>query len=153
MSRSTLPCTDGLPILLLVEPNQVQSRRAALLSQDRFCVTRTDSALDIFLLKEMVRFSIAVLSDEIGPLFLCSSAENIRWQWPLARIIILGQSPDSMNDALYDDAVPHSAGETALLAALDTIGAAPGRQPNGGPLPPPPGIPPPTLRSSEAVRS
>jgi len=88
-------------------------------------VTQTDCALDIFLLRDMVRFSVAVLSDQVGTQFLCSAAENVRWQWPLARILILGRIPAVMNDQLYDDHAGHSMDETALLSKLDKLAGGP----------------------------
>ena len=125
MSSATASCVDGRPSLLLVEPRAAHSVRAAQLSQQRYSVTETDCALEIFLMHETLQFSIAVLDDQIGTLFLCSAAASVRGQWPTARILILGRVPPAMNDQLYDDVVVHSVDANTLLATIDKLAEDP----------------------------
>ena len=119
MSNIDLPCVTANPALLLIEPGALEySERAAQLGKSHHCVTGADNLRDLFLMRGVFQFAVAVLSGLIGPLALLASAQVVRGQWPKARIMILGKPPDYFEDHLYDDAVIHASHEAVLLTAL-----------------------------------
>lgn len=137
MSSTSLPDSQVLPFLLLVEPQTVYSIRAVQLGRRGFRVTQTDCARDLFQMRNLLRFAMAVLSDELGATSLRAVAESVRRQWPGARILILGHVPISMEDHLYDQVAPHSADEDALLSTLDRLMRIPSGTKEHRRMPPP----------------
>ncbi len=97
------------------------SGQAALLDRSRFCVTRAEDPRDVYLMRNVFPFSVAVLSDTIGGPALQASAEMVRGHWPKARIFILGEAPQDFEDHLYDETIGHAASGSALLEMLDKV--------------------------------
>jgi hypothetical protein len=65
-----------------------------------------------------IAIHLAVLSDSLGKSSLRGVAENLRRQWPRARILILGAPQTVLDDPLYDEAVDRRISPEDLLAAL-----------------------------------
>lgn len=88
MPNTPLPRTTDQPALLFVEPAMPNdSGQAAVLDRSRFCVTRAEDPRDVYLMRNVFPFSVAVLSDTIGGPALQASAEMVRGHWPKARIL------------------------------------------------------------------
>ena len=131
MTSPSLPCIPNLA-LLLIEPGTLgQSKRAAELAASHYCVTTADNLKDVYMMKSVFSFSVAVLSDMVGDLALRASAQVVRGQWPKARILILGKAPNHFDDHLYDESVTHASDGMALLAMLDKVTKNPWKQESG----------------------
>jgi hypothetical protein len=65
-----------------------------------------------------VAIQLVVLSDSLGSSGLRSLAEDVRRQWPLARVLIIGAAQFVLDDPLYDEAVERRISSADLLAAL-----------------------------------
>lgn len=116
------PSVNTGPALLLIEPEATEySERAAQLDQSHYRVTRADNPRDIFLMRSVFSFSVAVLSDMVGSLALRASAQVVRGQWPRARILILGKAPKQFEDHLYDETVLHGADRSQLVSVIKTL--------------------------------
>jgi hypothetical protein len=79
---------------------------------------RQDSHREIFDLRRITEIHLAVLSDTLGRSGLCSAAEDVRAQWPSARILVLGTAQLVLEDHLYDEAVAHGFQAKKLLDTL-----------------------------------
>jgi hypothetical protein len=66
---------------------------------------------------------LAVLSDTLGSSGLRSLAQDVRRQWPLARVLIIGAAQVALDDPLYDEAVERRVSSTDFLAALTKLSA------------------------------
>lgn len=129
MPNIHLPCVNTNPSLLLIEPDMPRyMERAAQLKQSHLDVTRADNALDLYLMRDACRFSVAVLSDTMGSLALRATAQIVRGQWPKARILILGKAPNQFDDHLYDEAVVHDSSGETLLAVIEKVSEDPWNQ-------------------------
>ncbi len=112
-------CNTSAPSLLLMEPDApCSSESAAYLGQASFLITRAVHPQDLYLMRGLNHFSIALLSDLVGALALRASAQIVRSQWPKARILILGKAPRDFEDHLYDDAVSHTSSQGDLMAKI-----------------------------------
>ena len=129
MTSVNLPHIPATPALLLIEPaTTVHSERATQLEKSCYRVTKANNPKDIYLLKGVFSFSVAVLSDMIGFLELRASAQVVREQWPKSRILVLGKVPIHFDDHLYDESVAHTSDGIALLAMLDKVTEDPWNQ-------------------------
>ena len=118
MPNICVPCTVN-PALLLIEPDMLSSEQAAQLGKSRFRVTRANNARDVYLMRSVFHFSVAVLSDTLGCHTLRASAQIVRGQWPKARILVLGKAPIELDDHLYDETVAHASIGSILLKMID----------------------------------
>jgi hypothetical protein len=66
---------------------------------------------------------LAVLSDSLGSIGLRNVAEDVRRQWPLARVLIIGAAQVVLDDPLYDEAVERRISSADLLVALTNLSA------------------------------
>lgn len=108
--------------VLLIEPDTlVCSERAAQLERANFCVTKADNPQQIYLMRDVFYFSVAVLNDKIGSLALKASAQMVRGQWPKARILVLGKVPVLFEDHLYDETVLQTSEESTLLEMIEKL--------------------------------
>ena len=122
MTYTHRSCITTNPALLLIEPDTLSySERAAQLDQAGFHITRADNTRDIYLMRNVFHFSVAILSDTIGCLALRASAQMVRGQWPKARILILGKAPIQLEDHLYDENIVDASSGRTLLAMLDKV--------------------------------
>jgi hypothetical protein len=107
--------------ILLIEPRQPRLTDClSNLGDSRFTVFALHDAKAIYLMSGSIKPPCAVLSDEVGPVALQASAEAVRWQWPKARIVILGK-PGELEDHLYDDIVARTTDTDHFLATLERI--------------------------------
>ncbi|AXC13798.1 hypothetical protein ACPOL_4526 [Acidisarcina polymorpha] len=108
--------------VLLVEPAMSpRSDREAVLSAGAYCVTAVCDVRGIFLLRDEKPVAFAVINDTLGPFGLRATAECVRRQWPLAKILILGRAAPALEDHLYDEAISHRHEATAFLDVLQML--------------------------------
>lgn len=108
--------------ILLVEPDiSTLSTEALLLTNSDYCVTTAFSPLEIFLLRDTASIALAILSASLGRYTLRSVAEAVRKQWPLARILVLGQAGSVLEDHLYDEEIDPYPEPKQLLDDLDRL--------------------------------
>ena len=104
---------------LIVEPDQdLLAGRALLLASSNYLVTTAGSHREIFDLRRMTEIHLAVISSTLGRSCLCSAAEDIRAQWPSARILVLGTAQQLLEDHHYDEAIDHGFQPGKLLDTL-----------------------------------
>ena len=109
--------------LLLAEANAGSlSKLAVLLSNSGYRVATANTPNEVFDLRSMA-IHLAVLSDSLGKSGLRGVAENVRRQWPRARIVILGAAQTLLDDPLYDEAVDHRTSPEDLLSTLLKLSA------------------------------
>ena len=122
MSTGVLSYCGVYPSLLLVEPGSAgYSERAAQLKKTYYRLTRADDARDLYGMRGVFTFSVAVLSDLAGRKALRASAVAVRGEWPRARVLLLGKAPADFEDDLYEECVGHDATEGVLLAVLSRL--------------------------------
>ena len=115
--------------VLLVEPDTaVLSARTILLRNSNYCVSSALSDRELFALRHKKVVALAILSASLGCRSLRASAEVVRRQWPLARILILGRSAFRLEDHLYDEQIDLSQEPKQLLGALDRLSEEPRNQ-------------------------
>lgn len=115
--------------VLLVEPDTaVLSARAILLRNSNYCVSSALSDRELFALRHKKVVALAILSASLGCRSLRASAEVVRRQWPLARILILGRSAVGLEDHLYDEQIDPPQEPTQLLGTLDRLSEEPRNQ-------------------------
>jgi hypothetical protein len=108
--------------ILLIDPDvSVLSAEYLLLTNSNYCVTPAFSHREVFVLRETKGVALAILSDSLGQELLGAIAETVRRQWPLARILILGQAESVLEDHLYDEQINHSLNPTQLLDDLERL--------------------------------
>jgi hypothetical protein len=108
--------------VLLVEPAMTpRSDWEAVLSAGAYCVTAVCDVREVFLLRDEKSVAFAVINDMLGPFGLRATAECVRRQWPLAKILILGRAAPALEDHLYDEAISHRHEETAFLGVLQML--------------------------------
>jgi len=100
------------------------STRTLLLSDSGYHVATASTRKQIFDLR-FAAIHLAVLSDSLGPLGLRGAAEDVRRQWPLARVLIIGAAQVVLDDPLYDDAVDRRISAPDLLLTLTKMAAYP----------------------------
>jgi len=111
--------------LLLVEGcADTEFSRNLLLSTSGFCVERVSTRSEIFDLR-FLPMHLAVLSDNLGALILRGAAEDVRRQWPLARVLIIGPAQIVLEDPLYDEAVDRRISPSDLLLVLARMSVHP----------------------------
>ena len=104
--------------LLLADANvDSLSSRALSLSNSGYRVVIASTRNEVFDLCS-IAIHLAVLSDSLGKSSLRGVAEDLRRQWPRARILILGAAQTALDDPLYDEAVDRRISPEDLLAAL-----------------------------------
>ena len=109
--------------LLLAEGcAESDSSRNLLLSASGFRVERASTRSEIFELR-LIAIHLAVLSDSLGALILRGVAEDVRRQWPLARVLIIGRAEAVLDDPLYDEAVDRRISPEDLLSTLVKVSA------------------------------
>jgi hypothetical protein len=84
--------------------------------ESRFWAAREYS--DVLNIRETARFAVAVLEASIPVSHLRQTAEYIRRKWPRTVIVLLGDSAEGLDDALYDHRVPRSATPDALFTVI-----------------------------------
>ena len=108
--------------VLLVEPATTpRSDREAILSVGAYCVTAVCDVRAVFLLRDEKPVAFAVVNDTLGPFGLRATAECVRRQWPLAKILILGRAVPALEDHLYDEVISHRHKATAFLGVLQML--------------------------------
>lgn len=108
--------------VLLVEPAMTpRSGWEAVLSAGAYCVTAVCDVREVFLLRDEKPVVLAVIHDMLGPFGLRATAECVRRQWPLAKILILGRAAPTLEDHLYDEAISHRHEATAFLGVLQML--------------------------------
>lgn len=125
-SRDDLPNlyvdTSLLRGILLVEPDiTLLSAEALQLANSNYCVTTAFSDREIFVLRHTKAVALAILSASLGDLHLRAVAEAVRWQWPLARILVLGHAASVLEDHLYDEEIDPSPEPKQLLDDLERL--------------------------------
>lgn len=109
--------------LLLAEArSEALSTRTLPLSRSGYRVSTASTRKEIFDLR-LSTIQLVVLSDSLGCLGLRSLAEDVRRQWPLARILIIGAAQVALDDPLYDEAVERHISSADLLATLAKLSA------------------------------
>ena len=110
--------------LLLVETHsELSSSRILMLSVWGFRVEQARTRSELFDLR-FVAVHLALLSDILGSSELRRSAEDVRRQWPSARVLILGAA-HVLDDPLYDEAVDRQISSADLLLAITKMSAYP----------------------------
>jgi hypothetical protein len=128
LTNRALPVPSQLRVLL-VEPDQdLLASRAVLLTSSNYLVATASSHGEIFDLRRMTEIHLAVLSDTLGRSGLCSVAQDVREQWPSARILVLGTAQLVLEDHLYDEAVDHGFQAKKLLDTLARLSENPWNQ-------------------------
>ena len=108
--------------ILLVEPDiTLLTAEAHLLTCSDYSVTPAFSAREIFALRETKAIALAILSDSLGPQLLPAIAHAVRKQWPLARILILGQAGSALEDQLYDEKIENPSDPKRLLEEVERL--------------------------------
>jgi CheY-like chemotaxis protein len=134
-SSQVLPIVDTLSAivperssrlrLLLAETNADSLLRLALLlSNSGYRVATASTRNEVFDLRSLA-IHLAILSDSLGKSSLRGAAENVRRQWPRARILILGTAQTLLDDPLYDEAVDRRISPEDLLSTLVKLSAYP----------------------------
>jgi len=109
--------------LLLAEARaEALSTRTLLLSNSGYQVATASTRKEFVDLRSST-IQLVVLSDSLGCLGLRSLAEDVRRQWPLARILIIGAAQVALDDPLYDEAVERRISSADLLATLTKLSA------------------------------
>jgi len=109
--------------LLLAEADaEPLSMRTLQLSNSGYHVATASTRKQVFDLR-FVAMHLAVLSDSLGSIGLRNLAEDVRRQWPLARVLIIGAAQVVLDDPLYDEAVERRISTSDLLAALTKLSA------------------------------
>lgn len=72
--------------------------------------------------------TIAILSESLGFVILCATAQIVRKNWPRARILLFGRDRDAIEDNLYDARIDRQARPEDLLAALLMLAEYPHNQ-------------------------
>jgi hypothetical protein len=115
--------------ILLIEPDTaVLSAHTLLLSNSNYCVSSALCDGELFALRHKKAVAFAILSASLGRRGLRASAEVVRRQWPLSRILILGRSAFRLEDHLYDEQIDLSQEPKQLLGALDRLSEEPRNQ-------------------------
>ena len=108
--------------ILLVEPDiAILTSQALLLANSNYCVSTALSDQETFLLRHVKAVTVAILSTSLGHRILRAVAQTVRWEWPLARILILGCPNSMLEDHLYDDQIGHSPALHLLLDAIEKL--------------------------------
>ncbi|MEO6923308.1 MAG: hypothetical protein ABI142_05735 [Bryocella sp.] len=116
---SMLPATAILPNVILVQPEDIPYvDYASHMLKEQYSVTIAKDDRELFLLRGGGPFTFALLSDYLDSVALVAAAQSVRRQWPKARIVILGQAAERLEDNLYDETVDHSASPDEMLAVL-----------------------------------
>ena len=116
------------PALLWLEPNLESLSTGALpLLAPIYQVVPVKGYGELFGLRSAA-VQVAVLADTLGPAVLRAVAERVRWQWPLARILILGRAQSVLEDHLYDDALACPCRCDKLMEAIVRLTADPWAQ-------------------------
>jgi hypothetical protein len=131
MRSPTAATSQGQPNLILIEPDLTYlPDRALLLAESDYCVTTLRDVRELFFMQDRRTFAVALLSQLLGAVALDSAARYVRSQWPVARILILGQAAQLMEDYLYDEAIDQFCKPQDLLKAVATLSHDP--QQSGG---------------------
>lgn len=112
-----------LSILAVGPAQSADLVRDALLLRPHSRLTVAASYWDLcsLSLHQRSHFQVAVLINA-GPVHqLRRSAEYIRRRWPNAAILLLGNNPGVLEDALYDQRVPSRIEPDELLAIIDLL--------------------------------
>ena len=115
-------------ILLVAPDTAIISADVLLLTNSNYCVSSAFGDVEIFALRHNKAFALAILSASLGYRGLHASAEAVRRQWPLARILILGRSAFGLEDHLYDEQVSQAPDPTQLLDTLERLSKEPRNQ-------------------------
>ena len=108
--------------ILLVEPDiSLLRAETHLLTCSDYSVTPAFSSREIFALRETKAIALAILSDSLGPQLLPAIAHAVRKQWPLARILILGQAGSALEDQLYDEKIENPSDPKRLLEEVERL--------------------------------
>jgi DNA-binding NtrC family response regulator len=108
--------------ILLVEPDiTLLTAETHLLTCSDYSVTPAFSPREIFALRETKAIALAILSDSLGPQLLPAVAYAVRKQWPLARILILGQPGSVLEDQLYDEKIENPSDPKRLLEEVERL--------------------------------
>ncbi len=108
--------------ILLIEPNiSLLSAETLLLNAANYCVTRAFSHGEVFVLRSTEAVALAIISDSFGSRVLGAVALTVRTQWPLARILIIGQAATMLEDQLYDEQVEHSVEPRQLVEDIERL--------------------------------
>jgi hypothetical protein len=112
--------------VLFVEPDVIEraDRPMALLERD-YRVSLAKDIREIFFLRERPSFAVVVLSALLGPFALVEAARSVRRQWPGARIVIIGQAANVLEDHLYDETVAQSCKPQELIDMLAQLTSDP----------------------------
>jgi hypothetical protein len=110
----------GTRLLLAEAHGDSLSTRNLLLSKSGYKVATASTRKELFDLR-FLGIHLVILSDSLGSLGLRSFAEDVRRQWPLARVLIIGAAQVVLDDPLYDEAVGRRISPTDLLAAITNL--------------------------------
>jgi hypothetical protein len=110
------------PGILIVDPNPTSLAARAMLLQaaDGYSAATSEKVTGAFLQDASVK--IAILSESLGQVAAEGWALKIRFSWPNARILILGEAETILGDSLFDEAIDHRCRPEQLLEALFRLG-------------------------------
>jgi|SRR5450756_1506089 len=112
---------SSLHILWVEPPTDLLTNEHLLNGLSTCAMTRASSHREVFDLGNTAAIHVAVLSDALGSITLGAVARCVRWQWPLARILLLKRTQPLLEDYLYDDEMEYrllskeSSGDLARL--------------------------------------
>ena len=109
-------------LLLAEADSEPLSARNLLLSSSGYRVATASTRKELFDLR-FVAIHLVVLSDSLGAFGLRSFAEDVRRQWPRARVLIIGAAQVVLDDPLYDEAVERRISSADLVSALTKLSA------------------------------
>jgi hypothetical protein len=122
------PLTAPAPVsreavsLILIEPELAfLPDRVPMLTEADYRVTTVRDIRELFPLCSRSTFTVALLSELLGPAALDSAARFVRSQWPVARILLLGSAQRRLEDHLYDERIDASCTPQDLLKMLATF--------------------------------
>ena len=112
-------------ILFVALDTAATSADALLLTNSNYFVSSAFCDGEIFALRHKKAVTLAILSASLGCRGLRASAEAVRRQWPLARILILGRSTLWLEDHLYDEQIDPYPEPKQLLDTLERLSNKP----------------------------
>lgn len=113
---------DSARSVLLVHPEAgTRDVNCLLLSCRHLSVHAVGSYAEVYQLPAQAGYNLIVLDIRPNEAEACQVAEHARQRWPRARLLLLGESCEDIDDPLYDEMVNPYGNPDGLIEAVERL--------------------------------
>jgi CheY-like chemotaxis protein len=114
--------SESATSVLLVDPEPgARDLNCRLLSYRQLSIHAVGSYAEVYQLPEHACYNLIVLDIRPNEVWACQVAEHARRRWPRAKLLLLGESCEYIDDPLYDEMVDPYGNTAGFIEAVERL--------------------------------